>query len=99
MPWHIEDDNPGCLGYAVVKDEDGELEGCHRTRAQAEDQLAALNIAEYDDDEEDDEDDDDDDMDDEDRALAEIDDLVDHADKMTNRALVEQILARVRRPR
>ena len=49
MPWHIEDDHPGCLGYAVVKDEDGELEGCHRTRTQAEAQLAALNIAEADD--------------------------------------------------
>ena len=53
MPWHIEEDHPECLGYAVVKDEDGELEGCHRTRAQAEDQLAALNIAEADDDEDD----------------------------------------------
>lgn len=49
MPWHIEDDHPGCLGYAVVKDEDGELEGCHRTRAQAEAQLAALNISEAED--------------------------------------------------
>ena len=53
MPWHIEDDHPGCLGFAVVKDEDGELEGCHRTRAQAEDQLAALNIAKAGDDEDD----------------------------------------------
>jgi hypothetical protein len=53
MPWHIEDDHPGCLGYAVVKDEDGELEGCHRTRAQAEAQLTALNISEYGDDEND----------------------------------------------
>jgi hypothetical protein len=88
MPWHIEEDHPGCLGYAVVKDEDGELEGCHRTRAQAEDQLAALNIAEYDD-----EDDDEDDMEDV------IDELVDQSARMTNRALVEQILAQVRRPR
>lgn len=47
MPWHIEADNPGCSGYAVVKDENGEIEGCHRTRGQAERQLAALNIAEY----------------------------------------------------
>jgi hypothetical protein len=54
MPWHIEEDHPECLGFAVVKDEDGELEGCHRTRAQAEDQLAALNISEYEDDEDDD---------------------------------------------
>jgi len=46
MPWHIEANNPGCSGYAVVKDENGEIEGCHRTRGQAERQLAALNIAE-----------------------------------------------------
>lgn len=55
MPWHIEDNNLGCRGYAVVKDEDGEIEGCHRTRQQAERQLAALNIAEGYDDEENDE--------------------------------------------
>lgn len=53
MPWHISTNHPGCSGYAVVKDEDNELEGCHRTRAQAERQLAALNIAEYGDDSED----------------------------------------------
>lgn len=46
MPWHIEDDNRACLGYAVVKDANGEIEGCHRTREAALDQLAALNIAE-----------------------------------------------------
>ena len=48
MPWHIEDDNPGCSGYAVVKDDDGEIKGCHRTREAALRQLAALNIAESD---------------------------------------------------
>lgn len=48
MPWHIESDNPGCEGFAVVKDEDGELEGCHRTEAQAKAQIAALYIAEAD---------------------------------------------------
>ena len=46
MPWHIEADNADCAGYAVVKDANGELEGCHRTRAQAERQLAALYAAE-----------------------------------------------------
>ena len=46
MPWHIEADNAGCSGYAVVKDENGEIEGCHRSRAQAERQLAALYAAE-----------------------------------------------------
>lgn len=55
MPWHIEADNAGCRGFAVVKDEDGEIEGCHRTRQQAERQLAALKIAEGYDDEENDE--------------------------------------------
>lgn len=54
MPWHIEDENPGCSGFAVVKDDDGEVEGCHRTREQAERQLAALYASE-DDDEDDDE--------------------------------------------
>jgi hypothetical protein len=47
MPWHIETSNPDCRsGYAVVKDETGEVEGCHRTRREALAQLAALNIAE-----------------------------------------------------
>lgn len=54
MPWHIEQDHPECSGFAVVKDEDMEVVGCHRTEAQALDQLAALNIAEADDMEEDD---------------------------------------------
>jgi hypothetical protein len=83
MPWHIEDDSQYCEGFAVVKDSDGEVEGCHRTRAQAERQLAALNIAE--------DEDEDDDIEDE------IDDLIDRAEEMTNRALVEQILAKIRR--
>lgn len=52
MPWSIVRDHPDCQGFAVVKDSDGELEGCHRTLAQAEDQITALNIAEYGDDEE-----------------------------------------------
>ena len=47
MPWHIETSNPDCRsGYAVVKDSDGSVEGCHRTRREALAQLAALNIAE-----------------------------------------------------
>lgn len=46
MPWHIEADNPDCDGYAVVKDGTSEVEGCHRTRSQAERQLAALYAAE-----------------------------------------------------
>lgn len=48
MPWHIESDNPDCGGFAVVKDDDGEVEGCHQTEAEAQDQLAALNASEED---------------------------------------------------
>ena len=46
MPYRIEEDRPDCAGFAVVKESDGDLMGCHRTRAQALAQLAALNIAE-----------------------------------------------------
>lgn len=46
MPWHIETDNPDCAGFAVVKDSNGEVEGCHRTRTQAERQMAALYASE-----------------------------------------------------
>jgi HK97 family phage prohead protease len=48
MPWHIADDQPGCDGYAVVKDDTGETVpgGCHVTLGEAEDHLTALNIAE-----------------------------------------------------
>jgi len=44
MPWHIEKNNEECAKgeYAVVKDDDGEVEGCHETRKKAEKQLAAL---------------------------------------------------------
>lgn len=48
MPWHIESDHPDCQGFAVVKDDDLEVEGCHRTKAQAEAQLAALYASEAD---------------------------------------------------
>ena len=46
MPWHIETDNAECDGYGVVKDATGELVGCHRTRTQAENHLAALYASE-----------------------------------------------------
>ena len=36
----------GCKGYPVIK-QDGEIMGCHATRAQAEDQIAAINISEH----------------------------------------------------
>ena len=50
MPWHIETDNPDCAGgFAVVKDDDGAVVGCHETEASAADQITALNIAEAED--------------------------------------------------
>lgn len=47
MPWHVEQGNPDCAGWAVVKDDTGEVVGCHESQEGAEDQLTALNIAEY----------------------------------------------------
>lgn len=47
MPYSIVNDHPECDGFAVIKDEGRELMGCHRTEAQAQDQLTAINIAEY----------------------------------------------------
>jgi hypothetical protein len=38
VPWHIEENHTGCPDgrpFAVVKDDDGEVEGCHATRAEA----------------------------------------------------------------
>ena len=47
MPWRIETNNEECRsGYAVVKESDGSLSGCHTTRREAVAQIAALNIAE-----------------------------------------------------
>ena len=46
MPYHIESDNESCNGFAVVKDEDGEVMGCHRNEDQASRQMAALYAAE-----------------------------------------------------
>ncbi len=42
MPWHLVHDHPRCKGWAVVKDSDGSLAGCHQTKMQAQAQLAAL---------------------------------------------------------
>ena len=47
MPFSIVTDHPECSGYAVIKDSNSELLGCHRTENQAQAQLTALNIAEY----------------------------------------------------
>lgn len=47
MPYSIKSDHPDCEGFAVVKDSNNELLGCHKTKAQAQEQLTAINIAEY----------------------------------------------------
>lgn len=49
MPWRLEENHSSCpasRSWAVVKIDDGEVEGCHRSRAAAQRQLAALNAAE-----------------------------------------------------
>lgn len=46
MPWSKEQNHSDCDGWAVVKDSDGTLVGCHATKQEANDQIAALNIAE-----------------------------------------------------
>jgi hypothetical protein len=43
MPWHLSNNEPGCSGWAVVKDSDGEVVGCHPSRRKALAQIAALN--------------------------------------------------------
>jgi hypothetical protein len=48
MPWEIQTGNSGCDAgeFAVVKIEDGEVEGCHSTEAEALAQMAALYASE-----------------------------------------------------
>lgn len=48
MPYHIESDHESCNGFAVVKDSDAEVMGCHRNEDQASRQMAALYAAEDD---------------------------------------------------
>ena len=47
MPYDVLQGVEGCSGWAVVKTEDDEVMGCHSSKAEADDQLTALNIAEY----------------------------------------------------
>ena len=47
MPYSVVSNHPDCEGYAVVKTASNEVMGCHKTQAQAEDQLTAINISEY----------------------------------------------------
>jgi HK97 family phage prohead protease len=42
VPWHVDDNHPDCSGYAVIKDSDGSMAGCHKTREEANKQMAAL---------------------------------------------------------
>lgn len=46
MPWSIRRGFGGCDGYAVVKDSDDSVIGCHDTQDAAEEHLTALRIAE-----------------------------------------------------
>ena len=54
MPWEIVQDDPACPAsrpFGVHKVGDGELEGCHASYADADDQMSALYMAESEDDE------------------------------------------------
>ena len=42
MPWHLSNDTEGCSGWAVIKDSDGSMAGCHKTKAMAQAHMAAL---------------------------------------------------------
>jgi len=46
MPWQIKQNAAGCSGYAVVKEGDGKLVGCHPTRSAAIAHLKALYASE-----------------------------------------------------
>jgi Escherichia/Staphylococcus phage prohead protease len=48
LPYEIRVDHPGCLGFAVVKEGNGKVLGCHPTRDRAERQVAALYAQETD---------------------------------------------------
>ena len=45
MPYSIITDHNECDNFAVVKDDDNTLMGCHETQAEADAQLTALNIS------------------------------------------------------
>ena len=46
MPWNIRKGYRDCGGYAVVKESDGSIAGCHETRMMAARQIAALEASE-----------------------------------------------------
>ena len=84
MPWHVEEDRQDCQGFAVIKDEDGSLVGCHRTEAQADRQLAALYASEENNRA----------VGDPPAIVTDID--VDARNPISNRSIAEQILAEIR---
>jgi hypothetical protein len=42
MPWNIKRGAAGCSGYAVVKEDTGELVGCHESESKAKAHMRAL---------------------------------------------------------
>lgn len=48
MPWQIKQNSAGCKGYAVVKEDTGELVGCHPSKSRATAHLKALYASEAD---------------------------------------------------
>ena len=46
MPYSISTEAEDCNGFAVIKDDDNFIMGCHETEEKAKDQITALNIAE-----------------------------------------------------
>ncbi len=46
MPYSISTNAEDCNGFAVIKDDDKTIMGCHETEEKAKDQITALNIAE-----------------------------------------------------
>ena len=46
MPYSISTEAKDCNGFAVLKDDDNSIMGCHETEEKAKDQITALNIAE-----------------------------------------------------
>lgn len=49
MPWQVTQDHPDCPGgWAVVKDDDGSVAGCHTTEQAAMEQMQALYVNEPD---------------------------------------------------
>lgn len=46
MPWKIDSHHADCAGFAVVKESDGSVAGCHEIREEAEAQLRALYASE-----------------------------------------------------